>query len=119
MDIVCMLREVLLLHSYVIVVCCSDGLCSPRSPFPRTPCAVGSLGSQGCWVSVRRHGLYVCAWHGALGNGKSWLLGGVAWQHLTANQVTRKEFPPMDGKEELTDRLGEGPGLADATPLGI
>lgn len=47
---------------------------------------------------------------------KSWLLGGAAWQHLAANGVTRKECPPMEGKEELTDRLGEGPGLADAMP---
>uniref|UniRef100_A0A8C9U730 Chaperone DnaJ C-terminal domain-containing protein n=1 Tax=Serinus canaria TaxID=9135 RepID=A0A8C9U730_SERCA len=42
--------------------------------------------------------------------------GGAALKHLTSNQVTRKHFPPMDSKEELTDRLWEGPVLADATP---
>ncbi|XP_077645420.1 cilia- and flagella-associated protein 45 [Lonchura striata] len=33
--------------------------------------------------------------------------------------VARKQSPPINGKEELTDRLWEGPGLADATRRGI
>lgn len=61
----------------------------------------------------------MCPLHGAVGNGKAWgCLGGAAWQHLTSNPVTRKQFPLINGKE-LTDRLWEGPGLADATPRAI
>lgn len=61
----------------------------------------------------------MCPLHEAVGNGKASCLGGAAWQHLTSNQVTRKQSPPINGKEELTDRLWEGPGLADATPRGM
>lgn len=43
-------------------------------------------------------------------------LGGAAWQELTSNQVARQYSPAMEGEEELTDRLWEGPGLPDATP---
>lgn len=38
---------------------------------------------------------------------------------MTSSQVTRKLSPPVDGEEELTERLWEGPGLADGTSRDI
>lgn len=59
----------------------------------------------------------VCPFHGVGQLGMEKLFARVvAWQHLTSSQVTRKQSPAINGKEELTDRPWEGPGLPDASP---
>lgn len=75
MNVVCMLREVLLMYGYVVIVCW-DTLSSPRSPlFLSVWLPLDSLGCQGCWGHLEGGRVPVTlAW--ADGNGKSLLLGG-------------------------------------------
>ncbi|TRZ08340.1 hypothetical protein HGM15179_018768 [Zosterops borbonicus] len=89
-------------------------LSSFRVPFPPVWLPRDVLHSRDMW----REGVYLCLLHEAFGRREGLLLGGVAWQHLTANQVAGKQSPPMDSEEELIGRLWEGPGLPDATPKG-
>lgn len=96
----CMLREALLMNSYVIVICCLDALCSAHCPLsPQYGCHRTAYGSQNTWREVR----YLCPLPSAFGRREGLLLGGVAWQHLTSNQASRKHSHQYTAKSSLTD----------------
>lgn len=70
-----MLREVLLMFSYVIVICCLDALCFPYNPLSLPVLLpLDSLGCQGCLGHVEGGGVHVPL-HGAVGIREDLLLG--------------------------------------------
>lgn len=87
----CVLGEVLLMCSYVIKVFWTPPVLPIASFLSLYRC------HQTAWLS-----------------GVSGTCGGRA-QHLNSNQGARRS-PPREGKEELSGRLWEGPGMADAAP---
>lgn len=72
------------------------------------------------WQSAQvEGGLFLCPCVGQVGMGKACYQGawwGNTWPPI---KLQRKQPPPMDGKEELSDRLWEGPGLLRQPPRGI
>lgn len=108
----CMLRQALLLYSYVIVICCLDVLCFPYRPLLPSPVLLPP-NSLACLGHVGRQGMYLFPLHGAVENGK--LILSLRRHGMTISdttQVAGKQSPPIGSEEELTDRLFSGARVA-------